>query len=92
MSETIALAKRIALRDIPVVIQGDSGTGKEVVARAIHQASVRASEPFVPVNCGAIPEGLVDSHLFGHVKGAFTGAVSNRKGVFDQAHGGTLFR
>ncbi|MCD1630463.1 sigma-54 interaction domain-containing protein [Marinobacter shengliensis] len=91
MGETIALAKRIALRDIPVVIQGDSGTGKEVVATAIHQASVRASEPFVPVNCGAIPEGLVDSHLFGHVKGAFTGAVSNRKGVFDQAHGGTLF-
>lgn len=91
MLEAVLLAKRLAPRNLPVIIQGESGTGKEVIARAIHDASLRGSKPFIPVNCGAIPEGLIDSQLFGHKKGAFTGADANRKGFFDEADGGTLF-
>jgi len=74
-----------------VLITGESGTGKELVARAIHYRSPRASEPFVPVNCGGIPEGLIESELFGHLKGAFTGAVSTRAGFFHTADGGAIF-
>jgi DNA-binding NtrC family response regulator len=80
-----------ARTDYPVVVSGESGTGKELVAQAIHAASHRAPGPFVPVNCGAIPPTLFESELFGHVRGAFTGAVSNRAGLFEEADGGTLF-
>lgn len=91
MQEAVELAKRVAVRDVPVIIQGETGTGKEVFAQAIHKASIRAGKAFIAVNCGAIPESLIDSQLFGHKKGAFTGAVSDRKGFFDEADGGTLF-
>ncbi len=91
MREAVEMAKKLAPRNLPVIIQGDSGTGKEVIAEAIHHASMRADKAFIPVNCGAIPETLVDSQLFGHKKGAFTGADSSRKGFFDEADSGTLF-
>lgn len=81
----------IAAANVSVLVVGESGTGKEVLARAIHRASPRAARPFVPLNCGAIPEGLIDSELFGHTRGAFTGAVAARAGVFVEADGGTLF-
>jgi two-component system response regulator HydG len=82
---------RAALTPATVLISGESGTGKELVARAIHYKSARASAPFVPVNCGAIPEGLLESELFGHIKGAFTGANETRAGFFQIADGGTIF-
>jgi transcriptional regulator with PAS, ATPase and Fis domain len=91
MKRTVAMAHRLALRDVPVLIQGESGTGKELFARAIHQASPRNSGPFVAVNCGAIPQELVDAELFGHEKGAYTGASAARAGYFEAADGGTLF-
>ncbi len=92
MKRALALARRLAARAaLPVLIQGESGTGKELLARAIHSASRRREGPFVPVNCGAIPSELVDSELFGHRKGAFTGAIDDRRGVFEAASGGTLF-
>jgi len=91
MQRLIAKAHRVAPRNIPVLILGESGTGKELLARAIHQASAAKSGAFVAVNCGAIPKDLVESELFGHEKGAFTGATASRKGYIENAEGGTLF-
>jgi transcriptional regulator with PAS, ATPase and Fis domain len=91
MRRLLARARRVALRSVPVLVEGESGTGKELLARALHQASPRRAQPFVAVNCGAIPEALVESELFGHEKGAFTGALAARLGHFREAHGGTLF-
>jgi len=91
MAQATKLARKAARASIPVLIEGESGVGKEVFARAIHDASDRSSKPFVAVNCGAIPENLVESILFGHEKGAFTGATEKRQGKFQEAHGGTLF-
>lgn len=85
------LVEQVAGFDTLVLIRGESGSGKEVVARKVHQQSGRRDKPFVPVNCGAIPADLLESELFGHEKGAFTGAISNRKGRFEMAEGGTLF-
>lgn len=87
----IHLAQRIASHDVPVLILGETGTGKELFADAIRASSERADKPFITVNCGAIAPELANSELFGHVKGAFTGAVGHRKGHFQEAHGGTLF-
>lgn len=91
MDEVRRLVSKVARADATVLVCGESGTGKELVAEAIHNESARNSGPFVVVNCGAIPEGLVESELFGHVRGAFTGAEQDRPGFFRRAHGGTIF-
>ncbi len=91
MQEIFAGLRKVATTEVPVLITGESGTGKELVARAIHRQSGRKDGPFVVINCGAIPENLLESELFGHEKGAFTGAHIQRKGRIEAAHGGTLF-
>ncbi len=91
MEEVLARAHMVAQGDASVFIRGDSGTGKELLAAAIHKTSLRATQPFIAVNCGAIPEALLESELFGHRKGAFTGASQNHIGLFQSADGGTLF-
>src|SRR4030095_1592278 len=86
-----ALVEKVARSMAPVLVNGESGTGKELVARAIHEVSPRAAQPFVPVNCGAIPEQRREAEFFGYRKGAFTGAAEDREGFFQAANGGTLF-
>ena len=91
MQRVRALIEKVAPTSSTVLILGETGTGKELAARAVHEQSQRANEPFVAINCGALPENLIESELFGHCKGAFTGADDNRRGLFEVAHGGSLF-
>jgi two-component system, NtrC family, response regulator GlrR len=91
MEDLLSRSRRAAQTDATVLVTGDSGTGKEVLARAIHKASQRSTGPFVAINCGAIPEQLLESELFGHVRGSFTGAIADHRGLFQQADGGTIF-
>ncbi|MFT3696474.1 MAG: sigma 54-interacting transcriptional regulator [Kofleriaceae bacterium] len=91
MREVFAVLERVAASDATLLVEGETGTGKELVARAVHDASDRRKGPFVAVDCGALPEGLLESELFGHVRGAFTGAAQARAGMIVRAHGGTLF-
>ena len=91
MGSTFSLLERISTTDGRVLLEGESGTGKELIARAIHYNGPRKSSPFVAVDCGALPANLLESELFGYVKGAFTGANQDKKGLFEEAHTGTLF-
>ncbi len=91
MKEIYSLIEKIAATDSTVLVKGESGTGKELAARAIYLLSNRREKPFVSINCGAVPESLLESELFGHMKGSFTGAVANKKGMFEMAEGGVLF-
>ena len=91
MREVFGVLERIAATDLTVLIGGETGSGKDVIARAIHKPSPRAKGPFVVFDCAAVAPNLIESELFGHVKGAFTGADANREGAFERAHGGTLF-
>lgn len=91
MREVFAQIERVAPSETTVLVTGETGTGKELVARAVHASSGRAEGPFVPVNCASLAEGVLESELFGHLKGAFTGAITNKQGLFRAAHGGTLF-
>ena len=89
MQDVLEVVLRVAPTEATVLLQGESGTGKELIAKALHHASRRAQGPFVAVNCGALPEPLLESEMFGHIKGAFTGATATKKGLFEEAHGGT---
>jgi len=91
MRKVFELVEKVADSDTTIMIYGESGTGKELIAKAIHQSSYRKKKPFIPINCGAIPESLLESELFGHVKGAFTGATSAKAGKFELGNGGTVF-
>jgi DNA-binding NtrC family response regulator len=91
MHRVLDLVERVAPTNATLLIRGESGTGKEVIAKAVHHASTRATRPFVAVNCGAVPEGLLESELFGFTRGAFTGAIASKLGLFEEASGGTLF-
>src|SRR5262249_54414527 len=90
MLRVCRMLEKVAPADVSVLLLGESGTGKEVVAKALHELSPRAAKPFIAINCGAIPENLLESELFGHERGAFTGAVKQTKGKVELAHGGTL--
>ncbi len=91
MVEVLDLVRRVAPSDATILIEGETGTGKELIARAVHQHSPRHNAPFLPINCGALPETILESELFGHVKGAFTDAKTNKKGLFEEADTGTIF-
>src|SRR5262245_58974213 len=91
MEAVYRLTRKVAKTNASVLLLGETGTGKEIIATAIHRLSQRATGPFVRVNCGALSESLLESELFGHVRGAFTGAVNNRTGRFEAAHTGTIF-
>ena len=91
LDHVIDVAMQVAVTDLSVLVTGESGSGKESVPKIIHAYSPRKTKSYIAVNCGAIPEGTIDSELFGHEKGAFTGAVDSRKGYFEEANGGTLF-
>src|SRR5712675_1356230 len=91
MQEVYRVTRQVAASSATVLLTGETGTGKELIARAIHELSPRAAGPYIRVNCGALSESLLESELFGHVKGAFTGAIDNKTGRFEAAHGGTIF-
>src|SRR5436305_2049533 len=91
MKRVLARLEKVASSDLPVLVRGETGTGKELAARAIHELSTRRTGPFVSENCAALADGLLEAELFGHEKGAFTGATEGRDGLFQRAHGGTLF-
>ena len=91
MQDVFRITRKVATSPATILLSGETGTGKELIARALHELSDRASGPFIRVNCGALSESLLESELFGHIKGAFTSAMENRTGRFEAAHGGTIF-
>jgi transcriptional regulator with PAS, ATPase and Fis domain len=91
LNNALNTAIRVAPTDLTVLISGESGVGKDVFSKVIHSLSPRKHNPFIAINCGAIPEGTINSELFGHEKGSFTGALGDRKGYFETVHGGTIF-